>query len=206
MMIQGTPEWFESRRGCVGASGISDVMAKGKTGGASTTRTNYMMKLLCERLTGVSDDGFTSPAILRGTELEPLARSAYEVATGHIVEECGFIMHPTIAKSGASPDGLIVGTAGLIEIKCPNTATHVDFIRTGKPAREYQLQMLFQMACTGREWCDFVSFDNRMPEPLQLRIVRFNRDDGRIAEIEAEVKTFLEELDALVTEMKELMK
>lgn len=205
MIIQGSAEWIESRRGCVGASGIADVMAKGKTGGASSTRTNYMMKLLCERLTGVSEEGFTSAAIQRGTELEPLARSAYEVETGNIVEECGFIMHPTIAKAGASPDGLVFHN-GLVEIKCPNTSTHVDFIRTGKPAREYQLQMLFQMACTGREWCDFVSFDNRMPEPLQLRMVRFYRDDERIAEIEADVKTFLEELDALVTEMKGLMK
>ena len=194
-MIQGSEEWFAARRGNVGASGVYKIMAKGQ----GKTRKQYMIDLLIERLGG-SQESFTSAAIERGNEMEPIARSAYEVETGQIVTETGFIMHPELKRFGASPDGL-VGDDGLIEIKCPNTATHIEFIQTKKPAGQYILQMQAQMACTGRKWCDFVSYDDRLPN-LEFASVRIMRDDAKIDQMLAEIKTFVAELDALETEMR----
>lgn len=198
-MEQKTDDWFTARLGKVTASRVADVMAKTKSGPAAS-RTNYMMELLCERLTGSRQEGFVSAAMQRGTDLEPIARSMYEIDSDLMVIETGLVLHPTIDGFGASPDGL-VGESGLVEIKCPNTAQHVEFIRRKEPDSRYQWQMLAQMACTGREWCDFVSFDDRLPLALQYRSVRFHRDDKRIAEMETEIKTFLTELDSLVREM-----
>lgn len=202
MNDQRTDAWFAARLGKPTASRIADVMAKTKSG-YGAARKNYMMQLLCERLTGQREESFTSAAMQRGTDLEPEARSRYEIETGELVEEVGFILHPDI-DMGASPDGL-VGDRGLIEIKCPNTAQHVEFLRTGKPDGRYQWQMLCQMACTGREWCDFVSYDNRMPEPLQFRMVRFERDHSRINEMLEETYTFLSELSSLEKEMTKII-
>ena len=198
-MIQGSEEWHAARLGSVTASRVSDVMAKTKTG-YSASRTNYMMELLCQRLTGKREEGFTSAAMQRGTELESSARSVYEAENGVIVIECGLVQHSTIAMFAASPDG-IIGSDGLLEIKCPNTSTHIDFLRTGKPDGKYQLQMLAQMACTGRKWCDFVSFDDRLPAQLQYSKVRFERDDIRINEMLVEIEKFLHELNELESEM-----
>lgn len=198
-MIQGSEEWHAARLGRVTASRVSDVMAKTKTG-YSASRTNYMMELLCQRLTGKREEGFTSAAMQRGTELESSARSVYEAENGVIVIECGLVQHSTIAMFSASPDG-IIGSDGLLEIKCPNTSTHIDFLRTGKPDGKYQLQMLAQMACTGRKWCDFVSFDDRLPAQLQYSKVRFERDDIRINEMLVEIEKFLHELNELESEM-----
>ncbi|MBN49951.1 MAG: exonuclease [Spongiibacteraceae bacterium] len=195
---QRSEEWFADRLGTPSGSRTADIMAKTKSG-YGAARKNYMMELLCQRLTGTREEGFTSAAMQRGTDLEPLARSAYEMATGLTVDEVGFVRLPDM-DFGASPDGL-VGDDGLIEIKCPNTAQHVEFLQTSKPDGRYQWQMLAQMACTGRQWCDFVSFDDRMPEPLQIAYVRFERDEEKIAEMLAEVKEFLAELDALEAEM-----
>ncbi len=202
-MIQGSEEWHAARLGRVTASRVSDVMAKTKTG-YSASRTNYMMELLCQRLTGKREEVFTSAAMQRGTELESSARSVYEAESGLLVTETGFVVHPEIAGLGASPDGL-VGDEGLLEIKCPNTATHVNFLRTEKPDNKYQWQMLAQMACTGRDWCDFVSFDDRLPEPLQFSCIRFYRDDCRIKEMIAEIQKFLEELNSVEKEMRSRM-
>lgn len=199
-MIQGSDEWFAARIGCVTASRVSDVMAKTKSGYAAS-RANYMMELLCQRLTGKREEGFTSAAMLRGTELEPAARACYEAESGLLVVECGLVLHPEIDGLGASPDGL-VGDDGLLEIKAPNTATHIEFIRTGKPKSEYQWQMLCQMACTGRQWCDFVSYDDRLPPALQYHSVRMERDDNRIAEMVLEVTKFLAELAELEQDMR----
>ena len=198
-MIQGSEEWHAARLGRVTASRVSDVMAKTKTG-YSASRTNYMIELLCQRLTGKREEGFTSAAMQRGTELESSARSVYEAENGVIVIECGLVQHSTIAMFAASPDG-IIGSDGLLEIKCPNTSTHIDFLRTGKPDGKYQLQMLAQMACTGRKWCDFVSFDDRLPAQLQYSKVRFERDDIRINEMLVEIEKFLHELNELESEM-----
>jgi hypothetical protein len=137
-----------------------------------------------------------------GTDQEPYARAAYSAKVGELVEEVGFIDHPTIAGAGASPDGLVA--EGLVEIKCPNTATALDWILSGKPPAKYVTQMQWQMACTGRPWCDFVSYDPRLPENLRLLVIRVDRDDDRIKELEQEVKEFLQELDDKVSKLKKV--
>ena len=191
-MEQRTDEWFAARIGKVTASRVADVIAKTKSGyGAG--RANYLADLVVERLTGQKAQGFSNAAMEWGTEQEPHARAAYSAKTGILVEEVGFIDHPTVAMSGASPDGF--AEEGLIEVKCPNTSTMLEYILDGKPPQKYVTQMQWQMACTGRPWCDFVSFDPRLPERLQLLIVRVPRDDVYIAMLEAEVKKFLAELD-----------
>lgn len=204
MISQGSDAWFAARLGSVTGSRVKDVMAKGRGNAPSATRKNYMMQLLCERLTGAREESFTSAAMQRGTELEPVARLAYEFSGDASVIEAAFVLHPRIERFGASPDGL-VGTDGLIEIKCPNTAQHIAVMQSGKHDTQYEWQMLAQMSCTGREWVDFVSFDDRMPDPLQFVCHRFERDDRRITEMEREIIAFLEELDALEKEMRERM-
>ncbi len=188
---QRTPEWFAKRLGLVTASRIADVMAKTKTG-ASASRSGYMAQLVTERLTGAPTEGFQSAAMEWGIEQEPHARAAYEAREGVLVDEVDFVRHPLL-EAGASPDGL-VGEDGCIEIKCPNTATMLEYIEDRSVPRKYLLQMQWQLACTGRNWCDFVAFDPRLPEHLQLLVIRVPRDEGVIAEIAGEVGRFLTEL------------
>ena len=206
-MEQRSAEWFAARLGCVTASRVKDVMASGRGGAPSATRKNYMMELLCERLTGQSGgaDLSRNAAVQRGVELEPFACMAYEADKGLMVVETGLVMHPTIAGFGASPDGL-VGDDGVLEIKCPNTATHIATMQSERHDPQYEWQMLAQMACTGRAWADFVSYDDRLPEPLQYVCHRFERDFKRIREMESEIRAFLEELSDLEKEMRERMK
>jgi putative phage-type endonuclease len=199
MIEQGTPEWFAQRLGKVTASRIADIMAKTKTG-VSASRGNYLAQLVAERLTGQSADTFKSGAMQHGTETEPQARMVYEAETGQIVTEVAMINHPTIEMSGASPDGF-VGTDGLVEIKCPNTSTHIASLMADKAPSGYIPQMQWQMACTGRAWCDFVSFDPRMPEDMQLLIKRVPRDEALIADYEAEVVKFLAEVQETVDKL-----
>lgn len=203
MAEQRSDEWFAQRLGKVTASRVADVMARTKSGPAAA-RTNYMMELLCERLTGAQGDGYVSAAMARGTALEPLARSAYEMETGSTVQPAEFIQHPEIEAFGASPDGL-VGGDGLLELKCPNTAQHIQFLRTRKPEGKYQWQMLAQMACAGRDWCDFGSFDDRLPDPLQFAYTRYEWDAEAGERMLSEIKAFLSELDELEAEMREKM-
>ncbi len=203
MIEQGSEEWFASRLGKVTASKVSDVMARTKSGPAAT-RKNYMMELLCQRLTGKREESYTNAAMQRGNDLEPVARSAYEIDKGVMVEECGLIDHPRIEMFGASPDGLVGGN-GMLEIKCPNTAQHVACLRSGEPDNKYWRQMQTQMACSGRQWVDFVSFDDRLPEALQYFCARVERDDDYISEIEDAVLEFLGELEKLEAEMLEKM-
>ena len=203
-MEQRTEEWFAARLGKVTASRVADVVAKTKTGyGAS--RANYMADLICERLTGRKGEGFTNAAMEWGTEQEPNARAAYEAHTGLLVTEVGFATHPVIKASGASPDGRVGGLLGngLIEIKCPNTATHLDLWLSGSIPQKYITQMQWQMACTETAWCDFVSYDPRLPEHLQLFIKNVSRDDALIAHLETEVMAFLVELDQKVATLQE---
>ena len=195
-MEQRTDEWFKERLGKVTASRVSDVIAKTKSG-YSASRANYMAELVCERLTGARGESYQSAAILWGVEQEAPARTAYEADTGVLVVETGFIPHGTIAMSGASPDGL-VNDDGLVEIKCPLSATHIDTLLTGTIPSKYITQMQWQMACTGRQWCDFVSYDPRLPENMQLFIKRVPRDNIEIASLENEVILFLAELDAKI--------
>jgi putative phage-type endonuclease len=199
MMDQGSEEWFTIRIGKVTASRVADVIAKTKTG-YSASRDNYMAQLVCERLTGQKGESFTNAAMQHGTETEPLARAAYEALKDVLVDEVGFVPHPTIEMAGASPDGM-VGEDGLIEIKCPNTATHIDTLLSQTVPGKYNTQMQFQMACTGRKWCDFVSFDNRLPEELQLFVMRVPRDEVFIRLIEAEIVQFLAELDDKINKL-----
>ena len=199
MMDQGTEEWFTIRIGKVTASRVADVIAKTKTG-YSASRDNYMAQLVCERLTGQKGESFTNAAMQHGTETEPLARAAYEALKDVLVDEVGFVPHPTIKMAGASPDGM-VGDDGLIEIKCPNTATHIETLLSQTVPGKYNTQMQFQMACTGRQWCDFVSFDNRLPEELQLFVTRVPRDEVFIRLIEAEIVQFLAELDDKINKL-----
>lgn len=201
-MIQGSSEWLESRMGKVTASRVKDVMAQGRGGAPSASRRNYMMQLLCERLTGTREEGFTSAAMQRGTDLEPVARSAYEIDKGVMVTEVGLIAHPTITGFAASPDGL-VGNVGLVEIKNPNTAQHIAVMQSGKHDSQYEWQMLAQMSCTNRDWVDFVSFDDRLPDQLQYVCFRYERDGNRIIQMESAVREFLEELSDLERDMRE---
>jgi len=201
LMEQGSDAWFNIRIGKVTASRVADVLAKTKTG-YSTTRDNYMAQLVCERLTGQKGESFTNAAMQHGTETEPLARAAYEARYDVLVDEVGFVSHPTIKMSGASPDGL-VGDEGLLEIKAPNTSTHIETLLSESVPNKYYTQMQFQLSCTRRKWCDFVSFDNRLPTELQMFVKRVPRDDVYIRLIEDEIVKFLAELD---TKINQLMK
>jgi putative phage-type endonuclease len=202
MMDQRSDDWFKARLGKVTASRVADVVAKTRNGyGAS--RANYMAELVVERLTGKPTEGFSNAAMLWGTEQEPFARDAYSARYGELVTEVGFVDHPRIAMSGASPDGLVDAT-GLVEIKCPNTANHIEYLLSREPPQKWLYQMQWQMACTERDWCDWVSFDSRMPESLQLVIVRIPRDDEVIGMLEEEIQAFLTELDTKVKALEEL--
>lgn len=191
-MEQRTDDWFAARLGKVTASRVADVVAKTKTG-VSASRGNYMAQLIVERLTGKPVESFSSSAMQWGTDTEPLARAAYEMATDMMVEEIGFVEHESIPMCGASPDGL-VGDDGLIEIKCPNTATHIETLINNTIDNRYVLQMQWQMACTDRKWCDFVSFDPRMPEALQMKIIRVNFNEMLVTDLENQVEQFLNEV------------
>jgi putative phage-type endonuclease len=202
MIEQRSDQWFAARIGKVTASRVADVLAKTKSG-YSTSRDNYMAQLVCERLTGQREEFFTSAAMQHGTDTEPLARAAYESLKDVLVDEVGFVPHPSIIMAGASPDGL-VGDNGLLEIKCPNTATHIDTLLSQTVPGKYNTQMQFQMACTDREWCDFVSFDNRLPEELQLFVKRVPRDNMYIRLMEDEIVKFLNELDIKIAQLMEI--
>lgn len=201
MANQRTPEWFAQRLGKVTASRIGDVMAKTKTG-YSASRGNYHAQLVAERLTGVASEMFSNAAMQWGTDTEPQARAMYSFETGIEVTETGFHDHPTIGMSGASPDGL-ADSSGLIEIKCPNTATHIATLRGSAIDRKYILQMHWQMACAGKEWCDFVSFDPRLPLEMQMFVQRVNLDTALLEEIETEVTAFLSEVDEAVADLRQ---
>jgi putative phage-type endonuclease len=200
-MEQRTPEWFARRLGKVTASRIADLMAKTKTGpGAS--RANYLAQLVTERLTGTPTEGFQSPAMTWGIEQEAAARAAYSARMGVLVDEVDFVDHPTM-QAGASPDGL-VGDNGLIEIKCPNTSTMLEYLEDRTIPQKYRLQIQWQLAVTGRDWCDFVAFDPRLPEHLQLLVIREPRNTDLVVEITHEVNRFLAEVERKVAFLKEL--
>jgi putative phage-type endonuclease len=200
-MEQRSNEWFAARLGKVTASRVADVIAKTKTG-YSTSRDNYMAQLVCERMTGTQGESYNNAAMQWGTDQEPLARAAYEAVADVLVDEIGFVVHPTIVNAGASPDGL-VGDVGLIEIKCPNTATHIETLLSGKVPSKYIPQMQWQMACTGRKWCDFVSFDPRMPEGLQLFIQREDFHAEYVKTLETEITWFLSALEIKIEKLNE---
>lgn len=199
---QRSDDWFAARCGKATASKIHAIVARTKSG-YSTSRDNYMADLIIERLTGQRTEGFTNAAMQWGIDTEAQARAAYDLHSGNDVKEVGFVAHPKIEMSGASPDGLI-GDDGVLEIKCPNTATHIDFLLAPTVDKKYVIQMQWQMVCTGRQWAEFVSFDPRLPLNLQLKVVRIQRDDVMIAELEQEVQIFLNELDHKVKQLENL--
>ena len=201
-MEQRTADWYQARLGKVTASRVAELMAKTKAG-YSASRANYMAELIVERLTGQPAEGFTSAAMQWGIDTEPHAKAAYCFLRDATVIDCGFVLHPSIIDFGASPDGL-VGDDGLVEIKCPNTATHIDTLLGNAVPAKYFTQMQVQMACTGRKWCDFVSFDPRLPGELQLFCELVERDDVMIAKIEAEVIAFLAEIDEKIANLHKL--
>jgi len=200
-IIQGSPAWFEQRLGRVTASRLADVIAKTKAG-YSTSRENYCVELALERITGQRQESYSNDAMKWGTETEPLARAAYEAKTGAMVDEVAMIYHPAIEMAGASPDGLV--DDGLVEIKCPNSATHIKTMLSGKPDGKYITQMMWQMSCTGGKFCDFVSFDPRFPLHLQLFVKRIERDDKLILELETSVIEFLGEVSSMVDQLNNM--
>lgn len=199
---QGTAEWLALRVGRVTGSRVADVMAEIKKGEAAARR-NYRTELVVESLTGLTAEHYVSKEMEWGMINETFARAAYEVHMDCIVDDVGFAVHPTIERLGASPDGL-VGDDGVLEIKCPATSTHLDYLLAGVVPPDYHAQMLTEMVCTGRKWCDFVSFDPRLPANLQLFVRRFHRDDTRIAEIEKRVQHFLFEVDEIISRLSEV--
>jgi putative phage-type endonuclease len=198
-LAQRTAGWFELRAGKVTASSVYKVMAKTKTG-YSADRENYQAQLVVERMTGQPAKSYSNAAMEWGVEQEANARAAYEAQMGKLVEEVGFIPHPTIPMCGASPDG-VVGD-GLIEIKCPETATMIELQLSNKIPDKYLKQMQLQMRCADKQWCHFVVYDPRMPERLQLLILHVDRDDKLIGEMEAEIVKFLAEVDEKVKKLE----
>ena len=203
-MEQKSPEWFAARLGRVTASRVADVVAKTKSGD-SASRGNYMAQLVIERLTNKQEESYSNDFMDWGNLQEPFARAAYEAATNVLVDEVGMITHPRIEMSGASPDGL-VGDDGLVEIKCPKTATHIETLLSKTVPGKYNIQMQWQMACTDRSWCDFVSFDPRMPDGLQMFLKRVPRDDALIKTLEDEVIKFLKEVDSKLEQLTNQLK
>lgn len=195
-IVQGSPEWYAYRAGKVTASRIADLMARTQKGW-STSRKHYADKLVAERITGRPMPQRSVASLDRRLELEPEARVAYEFYSDNTVREVGFIEHPRIPNAGCSPDGLIDDDGGL-ELKCCDSAAHIEMLTTGVIDKGYILQCDFGMACTGRKWWDFGSYDPTMPEDLKLYVQRIYRNDERIAAIESAVIEFLAEVDQRV--------
>lgn len=199
MHEQGTKEWHQDRCGVVTASRYADILAKVRSGEAAA-RYNYKAEIIAERLTGLPTESFTSQAMQWGIDHEDEARGVYEAISGYSVKQVGMIKHEKL-EAGASPDGLILDT-GLVEIKCPNSATHIQTLISGEVPKKYYTQMQGQMWITGREWCDFVSYDPRMDDKNAIFIKNVERDPEFIANLEEEVIQFLKEVDEMMGKLK----
>lgn len=197
--LQRTPEWIAARRGCLTASRVADILPN-KNGKYRESRRTLMLRLIAERISGRVKETGISPAMQWGIEHEDEARERYEEETGELVDLAGFILHPDVPNLGASPDGL-VGDDGLIEIKCPETETHVSYILDGIPPEKYVPQMLQQLIVTGRKWCDFVSYDPRAKDN-ELFIVRYTPTEEERSHMLQEEKSFLAETAAAMEQMK----
>jgi putative phage-type endonuclease len=200
---QGSQEWLAFKVGKVGASQIANITAKLRDGRYGASRATYLGELIAEQLTGVAAESYKSTAMQWGNDCEPLARSAYQFHKMVAIERVGCVLHPLIDGTLCSPDGLI-GRDGMVEFKCPNTSTHVDFVLGAAIPDRYIQQMQWQMACTGRVWCDYVSFDPRLPEDLRMWVERIERDNKRIGQLEAEVRGFLQDLEHQITSLNKL--
>lgn len=200
MNAQGTDAWRRDRLGHCTASRFSDVLAAIKSGEAAVRR-NYRAELVCERLTNHPTEHFTTAEMRHGTEQEPYARMAYEALTGSVVIEQEFIKHPSIAWCGASPDGY-VGVHGGVEIKCPNTAQHIDTLLKGM-AGDHIAQVQGNLWISGRSWWDFISFDDRLPTKMRLYVQRVQRDEEYISHLIKEVKAFLASVDGMIEQLQQ---
>lgn len=202
-MIQGTAEWLAMRAGKFTGSRFADLMAVTKSG-PSTSRANLITELALERLTGNVEESYQNDAMRRGSELEPLARGAYEAHTGELVQQVAFVAHPTLAYVGVSPDGLL-GDDGLLELKCPSAlARHLAALRSGAHAQEYKWQVQGQLWVCNRKWCDVVSYDPRFPVGLQLAITRVTRDDVAIKALEQACIAAHVEVNTIVSELQSM--
>ena len=199
-MEQRSEEWFKARLGKVTASRVADILAKIKSG-ESASRRNYKIQLVSERLTGEKQETYINQAMQDGIDREFYARERYVQQFGE-VEEVGFIQHPTL-EAGASPDGM-VGEDGIIEIKCPMGTTHTETLMSQDVPSKYMPQIQFQLLCTGRKWCDFVSYNPMFPEHLQVFVKRVEADADYQKELEVEVKQFLSEVDDVINRLKEI--
>lgn len=198
---QGSSAWHEARCGSIGATAINDIMSSGKGSSESAGRKNYRAAKVCEILTKCTSENYVNAAMQRGTDLEPMARDVYSFVKGVNVDQVGLIMHPYIDKSHASPDGL-VGDDGMIEIKVPSPANHIEYLLAGVVPSIYVKQLQWQMACSGRLWNDFVSYGPELPEELQVFIVRMDRDNTMIAEMERAVVDFQKSIDKMIADLK----
>lgn len=199
---QGSDKWKQARLGHVTASNMAEVMSKGKGTGEAVGRYKYKVRLVAERLTMTAGEYYTNAAMQWGIEQEQFACIAYEAQKETFVDKIGFVLHPDIKWLGVSPDR-IVGHEGLIEVKCPNTTTHLDYLFDNKVPTEYYKQIQCQLWVTGRQWCDFVSYDPRLPKRNQLLIVRTERDESLIKEMEAQTLQFLAEVETLIIKLGE---
>lgn len=205
--VQGSKAWFEHRLGCVTSSRVADAIAKrkrvtaGKEPEEMACRRDMRFELMIEELTGKATDHYVSEWMQQGRDREPIARAEYEIKTGRDVKQVGFVYHPAISRAGCSPDG-ILGEDGLLEIKCPAVYTHLGYLMADVIPEDYKPQMLWQMACCERQWCDFVSYSPEVPEEYQLFIKRFERDDAIIAGMELEVVCFLEQVAKAMADLK----
>lgn len=199
MHKQGSEGWLRDRVGKVTASRLSDVLA----GGKGATRANYLAELVVGRLTGEPEEPYENAAMKRGKELEPLARSLYELTRGVDVVETGFVDHPTMEMCGASPDGL-VGTDGGVEIKCRNKAKHIAYWITGEISKDDMCQVQWEMECTGRKWWDFIAYHPAFPAHLQLWIKRIDRHEKFLEEARAIVGVFQLEVADTVKQLEAL--
>ena len=202
MVEQLSEEWFRSRLGKVTASRVADVMSKVKSGESAGVK-NYRAQLIAERLSGCREESYVNTAMQRGIDMEEAARNCYEYEKNVVVEKAESVDHPTIPWFSASPDGY-VGEDGLVEIKVPNTASHLEYLLGNKPPTQYVPQMTAQLACTGRKFVDFVSYDDRLPEEYQLFVVRFHRDEQAIKEMETAVVAFNASVEKMIADLKVL--
>jgi len=205
-IVQGSPEWMSLRVGKIGGSRIADLLTEGRGGAESLTRRKYKNELIRERLTGRKLDTYKTPAMMRGIDLEPMARSWYEVKHNVFVDQVAIVLHPTIEGGQCSPDGIVESTNSLIEIKVPNPENHLDNILTnGKQLEQYYDQCMWQLACMPeKEFCDLISFDPEMPDHLQGFVKRIYRDDEYIKQMEDKVISFLHEIETVVINLKEI--
>lgn len=194
--MAGTPGWVAARRGLLTASRIGDALAVLKTGKPSEARRKLMFELLAERMTGAAVDHYVTPAMQWGIDNQADAIAEYEAITGELVGPEVFVLHPEIDWLGATPDGL-VGSDGLIEVKCPTTPKHLSWLVAGKVPDEHQPQMLCQLACTRRQWVDFVSYDPRVKGKARIMIRRFEPPREEIQKIEEGARQFLAELESM---------